>query len=89
MPNPATGGVSSDIIKSIKEIKKGRVEFKANSDGTIHCCIGKLSFGVTELVKNFDSYVLAVKNALRGRQNTIKGISVSSTMGVGFPIDLV
>lgn len=87
MPNPETGGVSENIVKSIEEIKKGRVELKVNKDGTMHCCIGKLSFGVDKLVENFKSYVLAVKDMLKNRSNNIKKISVSSTMGVSFKID--
>ena len=84
MPNPATGGISPNIVKAIEEFKKGKVVFNANKDGTIHCCIGKISFDVKELVGNYGSYILAVKTALRSRSNKIKKISVSSTMGVSF-----
>ena len=87
MPNPETGGVSENIVKSIEEIKKGKVALKVNKEGTMHCCIGKLSFGVDKLVDNFNAYILSVKDMLRNRSNNIKKVTVSSTMGVGFNID--
>ena len=89
MPNPKTGGVSMDIVKSIKEIKSGRVEFKNDKNGIIHNCIGKKSFDDQKIIENFNSFVNALIKARPSsvKGNFIKSISISSTMGPGFYID--
>ena len=91
MPNPKTGGVTTDIVNAIKEIKRGRVEFKNDKGGVIHNCIGKLSFETSKLVENFNSFVDTLKKSKPSsvKGNFIKNISVSSTMGFGYSIDYV
>ena len=48
MPNPKLGTVSSDLAKSIKDIKTGLVEIRNDKDGNLSSTIGRKSF----LVKN-------------------------------------
>jgi large subunit ribosomal protein L1 len=89
MPNPKTGGVSMDIVKSIKEIKSGRIEFKNDKNGIVHNCIGKKSFDDQKIIENFNSFINALIKARPSsvKGNFIKSISISSTMGPGFYID--
>jgi len=52
MPNPKSGTVTFDIARTVKELKLGRVEYKNDSYGIIHCAIGKASFTPEKLAEN-------------------------------------
>src|SRR5512136_3206702 len=45
MPNPKVGTVTFDLDRAIKESKAGKVEFRVEKAGIVHCPIGKSSFG--------------------------------------------
>ena len=89
MPNPKTGTVSFDIGRTVKEIKSGKIEFKVEKTGIIHCSLGKASFDVVKLVENFMAFIRAVirLKPASSKGKYIKKITVSSTMGVGVKID--
>lgn len=89
MPNPKSGTVTFDITRTVKELKLGRVEYKNDSYGIIHCAIGKASFMPDKLLENARTLLEAV---LRARPSTAKGqylksITISSTMGPGIHLD--
>lgn len=89
MPNPKAGTVTFDIANTVKDLKKGRVEYKNDSFGIIHCSVGKASFEKDKLVENIKALVSAI---IKAKPSTAKGqyvksISVSSTMGPGIYID--
>src|ERR1700752_1678885 len=44
MPNPKTGTVTPDVAKAIREKKAGKVEFRVDKAGIVHCPIGKIQF---------------------------------------------
>src|SRR3974390_290089 len=44
MPNPKTGTVTVDVATAVKETKMGKVEFRVDKTGVIHCPVGKVSF---------------------------------------------
>ena len=89
MPNPKTGTVTLDIAKAVKDAKAGKVEFRADKQGMIHCPIGKIQFKHEDLVKNFGTLAEAV---LRAKPSSAKGTYVKSiylttTMGPGIKVD--
>lgn len=89
MPNPKTGTVTFDIKNAIKDIKAGKVEFRADKQGILHVPIGKMEFTVDELMKNFASLtdaVLRVKpSAAKGTY--MKSVYLTTTMGPSIKID--
>ena len=90
MPNPKTGTVGPDIAKMIKELKAGKVEYRADRDGNINVGIGKSSFEAEKLVENVKTLVNQI---LKVRPSTVKGNYVlschlSSTMGPSIKIGL-
>ena len=39
MPNPKSGTVTNDIGKAIKDVKKGKIDFKVDKSGIIHASV--------------------------------------------------
>ena len=90
MPNPKTGTVTMDVAKAVKEVKAGKVEFRVDKTGIIHCPVGKVSFDAEKLAENAHALI---SNVMKAKPATAKGryvrsIVISSTMGPGVPIDL-
>ena len=90
MPNPKLGTVTFDISRAVKEIKAGKVEYKAEKAGIIHVSIGKVSFDNQKL---FDNARAVVDSVVKAKPATSKGkylkkISISSTMGPGVTVDI-
>ena len=90
MPNPKTGTVTDDLATAVKQFKAGRVEFRMDRHGNVMVPFGKRSFDAAKLIKNARSIISAV---LAARPAATKGLFVkrcviSSTMGVGLPIQV-
>ena len=86
MPNPKLGTISTNIKKSVQDIKSGLIEIKHDKDGNIGISIGKKSFSTENLVNNFKHLIDFVKkekpDAIKGE--FIKNIFVTSSMGVSY-----
>jgi large subunit ribosomal protein L1 len=85
MPNPKTGTVTFDLKNALSELRKGRVEFRADKTGVVHLAVGKLSMESAKIAENVKT---AVEEIVRKRPSDAKGefiqtISVASTMGPG------
>jgi len=89
MPNPKSGTVTFEVGQAVTELKKGRVEYKNDSFGIIHCAVGKASFEETKIAENIKALLEAIQKAKPSvsKGQYIKSISVSSTMGPGIYID--
>jgi len=90
MPNPKTGTVTPDVTKAIKETKAGKVEFRVDKAGIVHCPVGKISFDSSKLAENARALIAAVlkakPSAAKGKY--VKRITLTSTMGPGINVDL-
>lgn len=89
MPNPKLGTVTPNVAKAVKELKGGRVEYRADRYGICHVVLGKVSFTPEQLAENYgvvyDEILRMKPAAAKGRY--VKSITVSSTMGPGVPVD--
>ena len=89
MPNPKLGTVTPDVAKAVKELKGGRVEYRADRYGICHVVLGKVSFTPEQLAENYgvvyDEILRMKPAAAKGRY--VKSITVSSTMVPGVPVD--
>ena len=55
MPNPKTGTVTTDVGKAVSEFKGGKVEYRTDRNGNVHVPLGKASFPVESLVRNYSA----------------------------------
>ena len=88
MPNPKLGTVSTDLLKSVKEIKTGLVEIRNDKDGNLASTIGRKSFSTEKLLENYNFLIESVKkekpDTIKGE--FIKGIFLTSTMGISYKV---
>lgn len=90
MPNPRSATVTFELEQTIKELKKGRIEFKADDYGIVHIPVGKASFEVDKLVENIKAVLAAI---LKAKPQSSKGIYLqsvflTSTMGPSVKIEI-
>jgi len=90
MPNPKVGTVTMDIAKAVQEAKAGRVEYRVDKAGIIHCGIGKRSFAAPDLAVNARALFQQLS---RVKPSSVKGAYVlsafvSGTMTPGVRLDI-
>lgn len=90
MPNPKSGTVTVEVGKAVEEVKKGKVAFRVDKFGIIHCSIGRTSFSSEKLSQNADELIRTI---LKLKPSTVKGaymrsLTVAPTMGPGVKIDI-
>ncbi len=91
MPNAKLGTVTFDVAKVVEEIKKGKVDFKADKNGIVHAGIGKVSFGADKLAENIIAFVakLIQLKPSSSKGVYLRSIAASSTMGPSIKLDPV
>jgi large subunit ribosomal protein L1 len=89
MPNPKSGTVTFEIKKAVEDSKRGKLEYRTDKNGVIHSTIGRVSFSLKELLKNYAALVDAVikSKPASAKGKYIKSIYVSATMGPSIKID--
>ncbi len=82
MPSPRAGTVTTDVAKAVKEYKAGKVEFRVDSGGNVHCIVGKLSFDEQALLENIETllrYIESLRPAAAKGQY-IRNVAVTASM---------
>ena len=89
MPNPKTGTVTNEVGKTVGEFKGGKVEYRTDHFGNVHVPIGKVSFELADLQKNFSAVIDELQRAKpsSSKGKYLKKVVVSSTMGPGVKVD--
>ena len=90
MPNPKTGTVTMEVGNAVKDVKGGKIDFKVDKTGIVHCGIGKVSFSAEQIYENAAEVINAISKlkpqALKGTY--MKGAALCSTMSAGVKVDL-
>jgi large subunit ribosomal protein L1 len=89
MPNPKAGTVTFNVGQAVKETKAGKIEFRVDKGGNVHVPLGKVSFALDALERNFTAFMDTI---IRSKPSAAKGVyvrslSLSSTMGPGVAVD--
>jgi len=89
MPNPKVGTVTFDIGRAVEELKGGKVEFRVEKAGIVHCPVGKVSFGTEKLAENIKAVVESIIRLKPAASKGVylKGMAISTTMGPGLRLD--
>jgi large subunit ribosomal protein L1 len=88
MPSPRAGTVTQDIVGTVKEYKAGKVEFRVDAAGIVHCVVGKISFDETQLVENIQA-LLGLVRSLKpssSKGTYMRSVTLSATMSPGISV---
>ncbi len=89
MPNPKTGTVTMEVGKAVQEAKAGKIDFKVDKAGIVHCAVAKCSFDNIKIVENAREVlqqIIKLKPAA-AKGTYVKSVTISSTMSAGVKID--
>ncbi len=83
MPSPKNGTVTNDVVKAIEDALKGKVDFRNDKSGIVHCLIGKADFEFDALLANLKAVVKSIRDAKpeSSKGKFIKDFYINSTMG--------
>jgi large subunit ribosomal protein L1 len=89
VPNKKTGTVTFDVGTIVADLKKGRHFFKNDKNGIVHFSVGRVSFDARMLAENVGAFLKALLSAkpAASKGKFIKKVTVSSSMGVGVPLN--
>lgn len=90
MPNPKVGTVSMNVAEAVMNAKGGQVRYRADKGGIIHTTIGKAGFTEQALAENLKAVIGDLRKAKPSAAKGvyIRKVTVSTTMGPGFPVDV-
>ena len=90
MPNPKSETVTKDVKTAVKNAKSGQIRYKSDKQGIIHTRIGQVGYSEEQVRDNLEAFLADLKKAKppSSKGVFISKVSISSTMGEGFEIDL-
>ena len=89
MPNPKLGTVTPDVGRAVGEQKSGKVEYRVDKTGIVHCDMGTRAFEASQWLANLGVLIDAIERARAAatKGTYMKSIALSSTMGPGLRIE--
>ena len=90
MPSPKFGTVTENFEQTIKDVKKGKIEYRADKTGIVHLGVGKINFSEYQIKEN----ILALYNSIeKNKPQGVKGkyfksFTICLTMSPAIKIDL-
>jgi len=88
MPSPKAGTVTPDVATAVREYAAGKVEYRNDEGGNVHCVVGKMSFDDSDLIANIQHFIGVIEKA---RPSSAKGTYIrrcviSASMSPGVPV---
>jgi large subunit ribosomal protein L1 len=89
IPNPKSGTVTLEVGKAVVEVKAGKIDFKIDKKGIIHCSVGKASFSADKIRDNAAEMinVVAKLKPASAKGTYFQSITLSTTMSPGIAVD--
>jgi large subunit ribosomal protein L1 len=89
MPNPKVGTVTFDVKSAVRDAKAGKVEYRVDKAGIVHCRVGRKSFDHKQLTENATALLneIVAKKPPTAKGIYLRSITLTSTMGVGIRIE--
>jgi len=90
MPSPKNDTVTTNPVKAVEELKKGKISFKNDDTANVHTVIGKMSFDNKKLLENYAALLEVIRKSkpTASKGTFIKNISIASSMSAGVRVNL-
>ena len=91
MPSPKAGTVTTNLVATVNEFKKGKFEYKADKTGIVHVNFGKSNFTTQQLKENLIALYSSIEqNRPPGVKGTyFKSLFICNSMGPSIELDLI
>ena len=82
MPSPKAGTVTADVAGAVREYAAGKIEFRNDSGGNVHCVVGKVSFEDAKLHDNITAMIALLRKMkpATSKGHYFKKVVVKATM---------
>jgi large subunit ribosomal protein L1 len=82
MPSPKSGTVTKDVVTAVREYAAGKLEYRNDDGGNVHCVVGKMSFADEDLIENFEHFMAMIQKSRppSAKGQYIKKCVISGTM---------
>ena len=89
MPNPKVGTVTFDVKSAVRDAKAGKVEYRVDKAGIVHCRVGRKSFDQKQLTENAMALLneIVAKKPPTAKGIYLRSITLTTTMGVGIRVE--
>jgi len=90
MPSPKAGTVTPDVATAVKEYSTGKLEYRNDDGGNIHCVVGKMSFPDEDIIENFTFFMDTIERIRppSAKGQYIKKCVISGTMTPGVHVSV-
>ena len=80
--------LAQDVANTVKEYKAGKVEFRCEAAGIVHCVVGKMSFEPEKLVDNIQALIKFLHQLKPSSSKGIymRSLSLTATFSPGIQI---
>ena len=90
MPSPKAGTVTTTLIQTVKDFKRGKFEYKTDKAGVLHVNFGKSNFTKQQLLENLIGLYQSIEKnrpiGIKGKY--FKSIFICTSMGPSIQLNL-
>lgn len=90
MPTPKAGTVTPDVVTAVREYAAGKVEYRNDDSGNVHCVMGRISFEPEALKQNIEMFMDHIRRSrpATARGVFIRSVTLTATMSPGIRVEV-